>query len=65
MEEEYKGHLIVPAAGMMKQIKAVGKGSVVLALRGLYTSVLEARKAIDAVVSQRKGKAHGKAKSTS
>ena len=46
METEYKGLLIV-SNGRLKQIKAKGKGSVKKELRGLYTSELEAKKAID------------------
>ena len=64
MEEEYKGYLIVSTKGTMKEIKAKGKGSVVKELRGLYTSTLEARKAIDVVVAVREKKANGKTKST-
>jgi len=67
MSEEYKGYLIVLATGKggMREIKAKGKGSVVKALRGLYTSVKEAQGAIDKHVTNREEKANGKAKSTS
>lgn len=64
MEEEYKGYLIASCVGTMKEVKAKGKGSVVKELRGLYTSTLEARKAIDSVVDTRERKSNGKAKST-
>ena len=67
MAEEYKGYLIVIATGKggMREIKAKGKGSVVKALRGLYTSVREAQLAIDKHVTMREEKANGKTKSTS
>ena len=67
MTEEYEGYLIVTAAGKgsLKQIKAKGKGSVVKALRGLYTSSTEARMAIDKYNTAKKEKSDGKAKSTS
>lgn len=46
--EEYKGYIIQTAEGTaMKEIVAQGRGSVLKELRGLYTSVLVARQAID------------------
>ena len=67
MTEEYKGYLIVVATGKggMREIKAKGKGSVVVALRGLYTSSREAQIAIDKHITMREEKSNGKAKSTS
>jgi len=67
MANEHKGYLIVVAEGKggMREIKAKGKGSVVKALRGLYTSVREAQLAIDKHVTMREEKANGKTKSTS
>lgn len=63
MTEEYEGFLIEVAQGMMRKIKAKGKGSVVKGLRGLYTTPTEAKKAIDLYLIT-KGKTNGKAKST-
>jgi len=58
---EHEGFLIV-ASGSMHNIKVKGKGSVIKPLRGLYTSVGDAKKAID---NHLRGKTNGKAKSTS
>ena len=65
MTEEYKGYLIVVAAnrGSLREIKAKGKGSVVKTLRGLYTSLGEAKSAIDKYEGE-KSNAKSKAKST-
>ena len=63
MIEEYEGYLLERSAMMLVRIKAKGKGSVVKALRGHYTTATEAKKAIDKVLSE-KGKVNGKAKST-
>ena len=67
MNEEYKGYLIVVSTGKggIREIKAKGKGSVVKALRGLYTSVREAQVAIDKHLTMKEEKANGKTKSTS
>lgn len=64
MTEEYEGYLIVMAKGHggMRCIKAKGKGSVVKSLRGMYTSLADARKSIDAYL---RGKQNGKTTSTS
>lgn len=62
--EEYNGFLIISLGGGLREVKAKGKGSVVKALRGKYTSVLEARKAIDMQLRSKGGKHNGKAKST-
>lgn len=66
MSEEYKGYLIAtaPNKGGMREIKAKGKGSVVLVLRGLYTSLSQAKAAIDKYLIMRKEKTNGKAKSS-
>lgn len=46
--EEYKGYIIQTAAGTaLKEIVTVGKGSVIKELRGLYTSNVVAKQAID------------------
>lgn len=46
--EEYKGYIIQTVPGTaMKEIVTNGKGSVIKELRGLYTSTLVARQAID------------------
>lgn len=48
MSIEYKGYNIVNEPPyMLKAIKAIGKGSVHLALRGKYTTSAEACLAID------------------
>jgi len=66
MSEEYKGYLIATAPnGSLKEIKAIGKGSVVMSLRGLYTNAREARVAIDKYELAKEEKQHGKTKSTS
>lgn len=67
MKEEYKNFLIstAPNKGSMKEIKVIGKGSVVMALRGLYTSVREAKIAIDKYEIANEGKRNGKTKSAS
>jgi hypothetical protein len=67
MTEEYKGYLIVVAAGKgsLREIKANGKGSVAKVLRGLYTSSKEAKAAIDKHVLAREEKQNGKSKSAS
>ncbi len=45
---EYRGYLIENIGTFaMKEIKAVGRGSVVLSLRGNYTDFKAAMKAID------------------
>lgn len=64
MTEEYEGYLIEVAKGRgsMLHIKPKGKGSVVVKLRGLYTSMADAKRAIDTYL---RGKTNGKAKSTS
>lgn len=58
---EYKGYLI-EADGTFgqKSIKPVGKGSVHMSLRGSYTSVPFAQRAIDLYLSQ-KVESNGKA----
>jgi len=60
MQVEHNGHLIV-ADGTYgyKEIKAVGKGSVHMSLRGKYTSFEMAKKAIDTYVNK-KGDKGGK-----
>ena len=60
---EYKGYSLHVTKGNLKEIKAIGKGSVSIPLRGLYTSDKEAYKAIDAELSK-KGKTNAKASST-
>lgn len=47
---EYKGYEIVNADGnncRLKRIKSIGKGSIPMALTGLYTTESDAIKAID------------------
>jgi len=65
MSEEYEGYKIeADGTYSMKVIKAIGKGSVHLDLRGLYSSVGEARLAIDSFIN-RKGKGNAKATKSS
>ncbi len=47
MTQEYNGFNIASAMGRFKEIKCVGRGGIPDALKGLYTSVVEAEKAID------------------
>lgn len=45
---EHKGYAIVnDVASPLKRVEAIGRGSVHLSLRGYYTSLKEAMKAID------------------
>lgn len=44
---EYRGYKIVTDPTLMKKIEAVGRGSVHLSLRGLYTTERYAQKQID------------------
>lgn len=53
---EYKGYGIInDVAGPLKRIKAIGRGSTHLSLRGYYTSLKEAQKAIDLFLVQKGG----------
>jgi len=64
---EYQDYKIeTTKAYSLKEIKPIGKGSVPLELRGVYTSPLEAEKAIDRYVAskEQKGKRSGKQQST-
>lgn len=62
MAYEYKGYTIGEAANFsLKVIKPIGKGSVHKVLTGLYTSSLEAEKAIDRFLSE-KERTNGKTK---
>lgn len=64
-EEIYKDYKIVTVNNfLMKEIKAVGRGSVPKELRGYYTSSAQAKHGIDAFLSL-KEIPDGKAKSTS
>lgn len=57
MELFYKGYKIVPEGAFgMKRIKADGKGSVHLSLRGTYSSGTMAKRAIDLYLSRPKTK---------
>lgn len=50
--EEYKGYKIVGDGTFgYKHVKPVGKGSVPASLKGAFTTVVFAQKAIDAVVA--------------
>ena len=46
-ELEYNGYKVVSDNYGFKEIKAVGRGSVPMPLRGKFTSELEAKNAID------------------
>lgn len=60
--QEYKDHLIVGDGTFgYQEIKPVGKGSVHLSLRGKYTSVNTAKRAIDHYVNNVKVSKGGKA----
>lgn len=57
IQEEYKGYVIRTAEHVptMKEIVTIGKGSTVLELRGLYTTVAFAKQAIDLYSPREKG----------
>lgn len=60
MEETYKNYKIVPAGGFgMKEIKPIGKGSVPKELRGTYTTMFMAKRAIDLHVPKGKVNKNG------
>jgi hypothetical protein len=65
---EYDQYLIVSGFANSKVIKPKGKGSVHLSLRGQYTSVKEAQKAIDRLnielQSKKRRVSNGKKEST-
>tara|TARA_R110000772_G_scaffold144025_1_gene253579 strand:- start:11734 stop:11934 length:201 start_codon:yes stop_codon:yes gene_type:complete len=62
---EYNGYNIVGDGTFgYKHIKPLGKGSVSLELRGIYTTAYEAQKAIDDYVRTKLEKASGNSKST-
>ena len=64
MSEEYKGYKIVHDGTMgYKSIKAIGKGSVPIHLRGVYTKAVFAHNDIDKHISLKESN-NGKAKST-
>ena len=52
--DEDRGYKLVSGYGAMVEVKALGKGTVSLELRGLYTSSVEAMKAIDLFESKPK-----------
>lgn len=58
---EYKNYKIEKGAFTYYNIKPLGKGSVPVQLRGMYTSTEEAKKAIDFITE---AKLNGKAKSS-
>ena len=61
MKEIYKGYEIrLEAGGILKSIRGVGKGSIPMTLSGLYTSSLDAMRAIDLEVGG-ENKSNGKA----
>lgn len=64
-EEEYNGYKIVTVNHfLLKEVKAIGKGSVPMELRGLFTSTAQAKLGIDAYLTVKESN-NGKAKSTS
>lgn len=51
---EHRGYAIVnDVASPLKRVEAIGRGSVHLSLRGYYTSLKEAMKAIDLFLTQK------------
>lgn len=53
---EHRGYNIVnDVASPLKRVEAIGRGSVHLSLRGYYTSLKEAMKAIDLFLMQKGG----------
>lgn len=57
MEHEYKGYTVVGDKQYgYKEIKPIGKGSVPLSLRGQFTTVNFAHRAIDAYLSEKSSK---------
>jgi hypothetical protein len=63
---EYKGYEIVNADGnncRMKRIKSIGKGSIPMVLTGMYTTEVDAMKAIDQQKATEKVKINGKKQS--
>lgn len=63
MAEEYKGYLLKSEGTFaMIIIKPLGKGSVPKELRGLYTSVAHAKRAVDQL---ERNNANGKTKRSS
>lgn len=53
---EHRGYAIVnDVASPLKRVEAIGRGSVHLSLRGYYTSLKEAMKAIDLFLIQKGG----------
>lgn len=60
METEYKGYKIVADKSYgFKEIKASGRGSVHLSLRGKYTTLAVARQAIDTYLDSKQVKDNG------
>lgn len=65
MDIEYKGYKIVPDGKFgYYSVAPLGKGSVNMVLRGLYTKTIEAMKAIDTFTDKEVGSS-GKNKRTS
>ncbi len=63
VEEQYNGFKIVSDGRFcMKAIKPIGKGSVPMGLRGLYTNSDMAKRAIDLHVKEKKVESDGKTK---
>ncbi len=51
---EYNGYKITSGPdARLKKVEAIGRGSVHLSLRGFYTSVREAQKAIDLYLNKK------------
>jgi hypothetical protein len=64
MEHEYEGYSIVTADNPnYKRVRAIKQGSIPTSLSGLYTTVGEAKKAIDIYKSSFKGKTNAKKQS--
>ena len=57
MSHEYRGYMIASDGSYgMKEIKPIGKGSVPLNLRGSFTSVSLAQKAVDQHIQSKPAK---------
>lgn len=64
MEHEHDGYLIVTADNPhYKRIRAIKQGSIPTILSGLYTTMGEAKRAIDIYKASFKGKSNGKKQS--
>lgn len=62
---EYKGYKIVGDGTFgMRHVKGIGKGDIPTALKGVFTGIKDACKAIDMLEADKEGGARGKTKVT-